>query len=91
MAALIAAHTGVDLGHLVGIWASPDCLSEVQKSLVVTESRNWKSAPQILVRLWATRDFLGKSDRSLAWLLSAFAPSPGSCSVSNGWLRVAPT
>lgn len=39
MAALIAAHTGVDLGHLVGIWASPDCLSEVQKSLVVTKSR----------------------------------------------------
>lgn len=39
MAALVAAHTGVDLGHLVGIWASPDCLSEIQKSLVVTESR----------------------------------------------------
>lgn len=66
MAALIAAHTGVDLGHLVGIWASPDCLSEVQKSLVVTESRRCESAPQILARLWATRDLFGKSDSCLA-------------------------
>lgn len=32
------AHTGVDLGHLVGGWASPDSLSG-SKSLVVTKDR----------------------------------------------------
>ena len=52
--------TGVDLGHLVGIWASPDCLSEIQKSLVVTEGKaKLKKATRKFVARCAKRIILG--------------------------------
>ena len=79
-ASIAAAHTGVDLGHLVGIWASPDCLSEIQKSLVVTESKaKLKKATRKFVARCAKRIILGCC-RCLAFGCSLLLPQ-ASCST----------